>query len=77
MSSYSPQLEVHWQVPFVVETLVARMCSQPLHTGLGTTLPLKLTHKIHADSVSLHNRTQKQGKPLNEMYIPIVKSDLI
>lgn len=57
-SSYLPQLEVHWQVPFVVETLVARMCPQPLHACLGTTLPLKLTHKIHADSVSLHNRTE-------------------
>lgn len=71
-SSYSPQLEVHWQVPFVLEALVARMCSQPLYAGLGTTLPFKLTNKIHADSVSLHTRTQQLREPFNEMYNSIL-----
>lgn len=56
---HSPQLKVHREVPLVLEALIGRVCPESLHARLGSTLPFKLPHKVHANAVPLQKAQQK------------------
>lgn len=58
-----PYLEVDRQVPLVAEAVVGRMGSQSLYAGLGSTLPLKPPHEVHAHRVFLEQEHTVGSSP--------------
>lgn len=58
-----PYLEVNRQVPLIAEAEVGGMCSQSLYAGLGSTLPLKPPHEVHAHRVFLEQEHTVGSSP--------------